>query len=180
MSEIKWPAAEQEGARRGGSFYLGAAVCKRGHVETVDLEPGGPVTVSDACPSCGARMLTACRSCGVRIRGDQFVPGVVSFSTPRRPSFCDGCGAAMPWATRQERIHELENLLDEAEEIDEADLVVIQDHLERLRESSLSERDEKAAWSEVKRRSGDALRSERVSNVLEGLVTAAIRAQLNL
>ena len=43
-----------------------------------------------------------------------------------RPSFCDGCGIAYPWATREERIYELENLFDEAG-IDEADRVVIHD-----------------------------------------------------
>ena len=44
-----------------------------------------------------------------------------------------------PWATREERIFELENLLDE-EDIEEADRVVIQDQLRRLTNAELSDR----------------------------------------
>ena len=68
-----------------------------------------------------------------------------------RPSFCDGCGAAYPWATREERIYELENLLDE-QDIDDADRVVVSDNLRRLREEeALSEKEERVLWERVKR-----------------------------
>ena len=90
------------------------------------------------CPKCGATVLTACPTCDLRIRGDYFVPGVIAVSTAPA-SFCDGCGSAFPWATLEERIFELENLLDE-EDIEEADRVVIQDQLRRLTNAELSDR----------------------------------------
>jgi hypothetical protein len=65
----------------------------------------------------GFGVTTSCRASSVSLRP----PG------PR----CDECGSASPWATREERIFELENLLDE-EDIEEADRVVIQDQLRRL------------------------------------------------
>lgn len=118
---------------------------------TSQAERFGPVRPSGAgvaqnCPKCGATVLTACLNCDLRIRGDYFVPGVIAVSTASRPSFCDGRGSAFPWATREERIFELENLIDE-EDIEEADRVVIQDQLRRLTDAELSDRDERQAWS---------------------------------
>jgi hypothetical protein len=55
------------------------------------------------------------------------------------------------WAAREERIFELENLLDE-EDIEEADRVVIQDQLRRLSDAELIEKDERQAWSVIGRR----------------------------
>lgn len=167
--------------RADGSFYMGAAVCRRGHVETWYLDPRRTDrAVAEKCPTCGARVLTACPSCQRRLRGDYHVPGVIGFSGPEKPSpFCDGCGSALPWASREERIYELENLLDE-EEIDEADRVVIQDQLIRLRDASISEKEEKQAWATIKRRAGGAMKSQPVQRVVEGLVSAAIRSQLGI
>ena len=171
---------------RDGSYHLGSAICRRGHVETEYLRPGASGTVrrsgagvAQNCPKCGATVLTACPNCDLRIRGDYFVPGVIGVSTASRPSFCDGCGSAFPWATQEERIFELENLLDE-EDIEEADRVVIQDQLRRLSDAELTEKDERQAWSVIGRRAGAARKSPSVARVLEGLVTAAVRHQLNI
>ena len=79
----------------------------------------------------------------------------------------------------EEPIYELENLLDE-EDIDEADRVVIQAQLRRLRNSELSEREEKQVWETIKRRAGQAVTSGPVLRVLEGLVSASLRQQLGL
>jgi hypothetical protein len=161
-----------------GSYHLGSAICRRGHVETDYLRPStsGPVRRSGAgvaqnCLKCGATVLTACLNCDLRIRGDYFVPGVIAVSTASRPSFCDGCGSAFPWATREERIFELENLLDR---------VVIQDQLRRLTNAELSDRDERQAWSVIGRRAGAALKNPSVVRVLEGLITAGLRNQLGI
>ena len=99
--------------------------------------------------------------------------------TASRPSFCDGCGSACPWATREERIIELENLLDQ-EDIEEADRVVIQDQLKRLTNAELSDRDERQAWSVIGRRAGAALKNPSVVRLLEGLITAGLRNQLGI
>lgn len=105
------------------------------------------------------------------------MPGVIGFSPDSRPSFCDGCGSAFPWSTREERIYELENLLDE-EDIDEADRAVVQEQLRRLRNANLTERDENQAGETIKRRAGRAVASGPVLRVMEGLVSAALRQQL--
>ncbi|WP_378099601.1 DUF2321 domain-containing protein [Cellulomonas sp. T2.31MG-18] len=175
-----WPDGDIAAMRNGGSYYEGAAICRRGHVETPYIDPSRerPV-IAENCPECGARVLTSCPSCRLRIRGEMFVPGVIGFGDFKRPSFCDGCGAAYPWATRAERIYELENLLDE-EEIDEADRVVVQGDLARLRTQEMNASDEKHAWERVVERSGAALSSGPVQRVLEGLVSAAIRHQLGI
>jgi hypothetical protein len=178
--DAKWPEAEARAMQAGGSWYKGSAVCRRGHVETAYIDPRNTDrAIAENCSTCGARVLTACPSCGLRIRGDYHVPGVFVAASPGTPSFCDGCGSAFPWASREERIYELENLLDEAD-IDEADLVIIQDQLARLRDSSLSDKDEKLAWETIKRRAGEAIKGPAVKRVVEGLVSAAIRHQLGL
>jgi hypothetical protein len=175
---VKWPDKDLEAYREHSSYYKGAAICRRGHVETVHLVPMDLKAIPENCPTCGARVLTGCPNCDLRIRGYYHRPMVVS-NTYKRPSFCDGCGIAHPWATREERIYELENLLDE-EDIDEADRVVIQDQLQRVRNAGLSERDEKQAWDTIKRKAGKAITSAPSQRLVEGLVSAALRQQLGL
>jgi hypothetical protein len=95
------------------------------------------------------------------------------------PKFCDECGVAHPWASREERIFELENILDE-EEIDDADRVVIERHLRELRETDLiEEKREKQLWGDISKRAGGALRGPAI-RVVEGLVSAKIRADLGI
>jgi len=177
---VKWPDKDLASLHRGESYYKGAAVCRRGHVETSFLNPADTNrAIPENCPKCGARVLTACPHCDLRIRGDRFVPGVIGVTSYKPPSFCDDCGSALPWATREERIYELENLLDE-EDIDEAARVVIQDALRRLQSSEFNERDEKQAWQIIKNQAGRAITSGPVVRVIEGLVSAKIRHDLGL
>jgi hypothetical protein len=74
---------------------------------------------------------------------------VVAGPEPVRP-FCDGCGAAHPWATRKERLYELQNILDQ-EDIDEADRLWINEQMDRLRadDGSLNEKQEReiSGWA---------------------------------
>src|SRR5690606_31172769 len=118
-------------------------ICRRGHTATSYLKPGDTYPDDQRCVSCGAAVLISCVSCGLRIRGAYYVPGVFTGHAPSRPSFCDGCGAAHPWATRAERIYELENLLD-GEDLDEADRLYVHERLRELREAEeLDERRER-------------------------------------
>lgn len=175
-----WPDDDVAAMRNRGRYFQGAAICRRGHVEHSSLDPTRErASIAEKCPSCGSDVLTACPNCNLRIRGRLHSPGVVSMTPYPRPSFCDGCGAAYPWATRIERIYELENLLDQ-EEIDQADRVVIQADLARLRTEDLSASDEKRVWERIKSRAGSALTSGPVQRVMEGVVSAAIRSQLGL
>jgi hypothetical protein len=59
-------------------------------------------------------------------------------------------------------------------------MVIIQDQLARLGDSSLSDEDEKQAWETIKRRAGGPIKSSAVERVVEGVVSAAIRHQLGL
>jgi hypothetical protein len=137
---------------RDGSYHLGEATSR---LSTSARALQGRSPIQSGCgrelPEVCCDVLTACPNCDLRIRGDYFLPGVIGVSTASRPSFCDECGSAFPWATREERIFELENLLDE-EDIEEADRVVIQDELRRLGNAVLTEKDERQAWSVVGRR----------------------------
>ncbi|MFI7428490.1 DUF2321 domain-containing protein [Micromonospora sp. NPDC049836] len=176
----RFPVEDIARSHNGQSYYQAAAVCRRGHIETRYLDPGRPYPADSKCPTCGALVLVACGSCGLRIRGDYFAPGVIGFDPSPRPSFCDGCGAAHPWATREERIYELENILDE-EDMDEADRVFIHDRLRELREGEvLDEKRERQLWVQIRDRSGKFISSEPVKKIAETVVSAAIRNQLGI
>jgi predicted RNA-binding Zn-ribbon protein involved in translation (DUF1610 family) len=91
--------------------YRPAAICRRGHPVAVCTTV---YPVSDRCPDCGAKVLTACEKCGGPIQGVYKAPGVMPIEHMYRPpAFCTSCGSPHPWASRDARIHELENILDE-------------------------------------------------------------------
>jgi len=176
-----WPEADIAALRQQDSFRMGAAVCRRGHVLTDQLRPDRleDTVVTPRCKECGGRVLTACPTCRRRIAGDLFVPGVIAFATPDAPSFCDGCGAAFPWASRDERIMELENALDE-EGVADADLAIIRVQLDLLRLGDASEKDERTSWQTIKARAGAVFMNERVQNLVFSLVNTAVRHELGL
>jgi hypothetical protein len=130
-------------------------------------------------------MIIGCENCGLRIRGDYSVVVFPPFRKVKRPlaerpGFCDGCGAAHPWATREERIFELENIVDE-DAIDEADRVFIHDRLRELRESEgLDDRRERLLWTQIRDRSSKFLLSPPVMRITETLITAALRRDLKV
>jgi hypothetical protein len=105
---------------------------------------------------------------------------VIGFASEPLPSCCDGCGAAHPWATREQRICELENILDE-ENIDEADRVFVRDRLRERREAKdLDGKRERQLWTQIRDRSGRFLTSQPVQRIPETVVSAAIRSQLGI
>jgi hypothetical protein len=131
-------------------------------------------------------MIIGCENCGLRIRGDySLVVFGLSFRRGKhplaeRPGFCDGCGAAHPWATREERIFELENIVDE-DAIDEADRVFIHDRLRELREAEgLDDKRERLLWTQIRDRSSKFLLSPPVMKITETLITAALRRDLKI
>ena len=69
--------------------------------------------------------------CEHRIRGNITGNGYFSFETPPNPGFCDICGHLFPWATRSEKIFELENRLD-SEDIEADDRSVIKKGIEQI------------------------------------------------
>ncbi len=100
------------------SYYTSAAVCRRGHVATSDLNRRAQGEWLQYCTACGAEILSWCPTCGTRIKGHHIVPAVGGKYVP--PDFCDFCGAPFPWVGRQGRIYELENRLLAGENVDPA------------------------------------------------------------
>ncbi len=171
-----WPDETLLAAKTGQSFYRAATVCRRGHVEDSFLDKR-PVRRGN-CPTCGARILDACLVCGRRVRGELDVPGVVSFGSGYRPpSFCDACGAAAPWATRNDRLYELENVLDRLE-VDEVDELAVRELFDALR-AHPEPQQERAVWKEINCRVPRLLFEAKLS-LVRGVVPQAVRRELDL
>ena len=68
------------------SYYCSAAVCRRGHVATGNIER---TQIEAHCSKCGANILTACLSCEARLQVYHIVPGVISGAPYEPPDFCE-------------------------------------------------------------------------------------------
>lgn len=139
-----------------GNGYRAATVCKRRHEQSTygETYPGSDL---DFCPVCGADVLSACPSCGRRLRGLSRLStarGAMPTYGRHQWGFCDGCGESYPWATRQELIYKLQNLLDTADISDHDRLMVAEDlqRLQELDESDDSKDERGKLWSAIKRR----------------------------
>jgi hypothetical protein len=153
--------------------YYSAAICRRGHVETSIRElTKGPIGAR--CSDCGARILIACEGCCIRIRG---APKGYSLGYDP-PQFCDSCGAPQPWASREARFYELENLLDE-QDLDPADELKVRDELKALREHpEANEETEAGRWKIVQKLAPGLIAAG--GRIVESVVGAAIKSQLGL
>lgn len=155
-------------------MYKAATVCKRGHPSRWDVteDPGDQL---GCCIECGATMLAKCKECGARIRGDRYDTRSLIF---KPPAFCDNCGRPHPWATRQQRIYELENLLDE-DGIKEADRLVVRQHLDRLRTAEgLDPKEQVRLWSDVKAKAPRLLTAGK--RIAETIMTDWIKREVGL
>ena len=96
------------------------------------------------------------------------------------PRFCDGCGEPLPWATREDCIYQLENILDDAPGIDQATRLLVMEDLERLRTGSdLDSKKEVELWKRIKDRA-PALFKTTALPVLRNVATAATLKALGL
>ena len=157
---------------RSQSYYTSAAVCRRGHVATGNIEG---TQIEARCPKCGAHVLVACPACSARIRGWHVVPGVIGGAPYRPPNFCDHCGSPHPWASRQARLWELENLL-EGEEISDADRLTIREQIEELQNPNLDDQEQAERWSRIRKAAG-AFKGPALA-IFESVTTAAIKAHM--
>ena len=98
------------------SRYLSAEVCRSGHVTSSGIEYS-PEMTAKFCSICGAETIRTCPGCGASIRGEYFVPGVISIGGGYRPpNHCYNCGSAFPW-----KVARLEAAKEQAAEIEELD-----------------------------------------------------------
>ena len=154
-----------------------AVVCRRGHVRTSNLTES-PADLG-FCTECGAEILDRCPCCRIRIRGRDWQPAGVPDSSYTLPMFCDGCGEPFPWATRQQRIYQLENLLDE-EDIDEPTRLLVQEDLQQIRTSAdPDDCQQLEAWQRIKTRA-PGLFAGAAWKISETLLTAFLKDKLGL
>ena len=155
--------------------YGAAAICKRGHIESQDIEWHSP---SDRCPICGAQVLTACPVCDRRIRGVYKASGIAA-SVYDRPDFCDKCGGAFPWVGRTARIYELQNRLDE-EQLDSATELVVREQLEALTNPDLDDDEQIKRWKRIASAAPGFMQKTASSPLVASLLTAYMKKELGL
>jgi hypothetical protein len=163
-----------------------AAVCARGHVQSsrlsnfvhsaivAGLAPEAP-DFRQYCGSCGTRILVACRNCGKGIAGEP-EPNFYGWGLD---SFCWNCGVPYPWATREQRLGQLYNFIDE-EDLDEAEHLAVVEQIAVLSEPVDEVSDEDRV------RAGQRLRGispkvwEAALPILQTLLTAKAKQELGL
>ncbi len=155
-------------------------MCRRGHVQAYSLKEEPEPDDLGKCSRCGADVRSRCTNCGLRIRGRKYRPRVVSASGFSPPPFCDGCGAAHPWATRDQRLYELQNILDQ-EEIDDVDRLWIDEQMDRLRadDGTMTDKQQKDIWLGVKKRA-PGLFDAAGKALLGGVISAGVRAMIGV
>jgi hypothetical protein len=127
-------------------------------------------------------LLSTCASCGERIRGVLLTPGVINLGqTYTPPPFCDKCGSPHPWAGRQARIYELQNLLDE-EGLDSATELAVREQLDALVDPDLDEREQAKRWKRIKSAVPGFLDLEKAATqpILTSLLTAWLKKEVGL
>ena len=135
---------------------------------------------SERCAECGAKILIECPTCGQGIRGRYIVPGVVNLGqTYSPPDFCDSCGLPFPWAGRQARIYELQNLLDE-EDLDDATALTVREQLQALMDPDLDERQQAQHWKRIKEAAPGFLDKAATHPVVTSLLTAWLKKEVGL
>ncbi|MBL8775336.1 MAG: DUF2321 domain-containing protein [Acidimicrobiales bacterium] len=159
------------------NYYSEACVCRRGHVYVTDTSRMPP---SDHCETCGAMLITHCVDCDEALRGLSAPPGkMVAYKSPYDPpSFCFNCGGPFPWASRQARLWELENRLDEEAGLTEADRLTIHEQLEDLRSGELSDEEATERWQRLHDVAPGAL--AKAVKVVETVATAYTMKKLGL
>ena len=182
MTNIQWPQDFHNSQLSGRGYYNGSAICLRGHVETNHLSPTRDSDdINKRCAKCGALVFVACPSCNFRIRGAFHSIAGFTKSVETCPSFCDQCGKAFAWASREERIFELENLLFENEELEESHKDQIRANMEHLKNMDLALREQEKRWLNVVRITGKTvLTNPRILDLITSLTDAAMRAQMGL
>lgn len=169
FGELSRPVGERS------SRYTSAIVCRRGHVYASDASRAHP---AERCAKCGAKLQATCASCDTPVRGRLVVPGVVSAAPWGPGKFCHQCGSPFPWADRQARIYELQNILDEQDDLDEATRLAVAEQLSALQVDDLDEADQVERWSKIKKLAPGFVDSGQA--IIETVATAAIKAALGL
>jgi hypothetical protein len=91
--------------RTPDGLHYDACICLHGHVLTSSGDH--PFTPGEHCGKCGSAVIDECPNCHEPIRGMRVDTSVVYY---KPPSYCHGCGRALPWM--QEKLATAKDLLD--------------------------------------------------------------------
>lgn len=84
-----------------------AAICERGHVAGRVIEVNSFLDeVGKYCQECGASIHGSCPNC--------FLTLTPLGTQQQIPAFCKQCGLPYPWATREQRVFHVQNVLAKA------------------------------------------------------------------
>jgi hypothetical protein len=170
-----------------------AAVCKRGHLVTVDAgRIPEPSDVAVHCQDCGARAVRACGACEAPLLGvapftlihrrqPLYTVEAPAWTNESwlRPEFCWRCGSPWPWVDRAGRIHHLENLLDD-EDMEPATELAIREQLAALADPDLDDREVERRWRKVVELAPEFWEKSGARAVATTLMTAAVKRALGL
>jgi hypothetical protein len=136
---------------------------------------------------CGARVIGACLHCGLRFRGVRITSQrdvelcqfrqPLDYVDPYEVAFCERCGGSHPWATREQQLQQLENLV-RAQQLGVEDSRRAVAALRALEEPGDSEEAELSLWRTVLKHA--PMLKDSVGRVAESLLTAWIKQQLGL
>lgn len=179
LKDAKWPQDEVAAMKNRGHYHQAMAICKRGHKYSTRLDPAKNDFAPDKCTTCGKEILVKCPNCDCRIRGNKVGGGYFDFEEADAPGFCDNCGHLFPWATREQRIFELENRLD-VDEIDEEDRKIIGQELAKLVNPDLPAEEEQRIWNKISEKAGQTFRNPVVIEVIQGIASKAILKSMGM
>lgn len=161
------------------------AYCKRGHLASGTvisvkgrMDLNGPV--DKFCAQCGAGVILGCSECSAPF------PAPAGFTTNMDPDpFCRQCGSPQSWTSREKRVLQLANLLED-ENLDEATRLAATEAIAELAEpvtgdeASDSELEDRqvAATGRLKSLAPGAW--EFLSPVVQSLVTDAVKRRAGL
>lgn len=155
-----------------------AVVCAKGHTitSTLDHVPGPEGQKYGFCDKDGTPLLARCGGCGMRIKGNEPPSRLIGYVGYEPPSFCDCCGGAHPWATREDRLSQLQYLADA--ETDQDRRKAAHAALEHLKREGLGRRAEKKLWKQVQKNAPTLIRTG--WKAAEPLLTEYLKHKLHL
>jgi hypothetical protein len=106
-------------ASRGSQVWSPDIASRRG--------PTREKLVPQYCGICGGQVLTECPSCSTPLLKIKYLAG------EREPyAFCSGCGESFPWATREQRVSKIRNLLNLDSTLSDSDRLELLDAIQEL------------------------------------------------
>jgi hypothetical protein len=155
---------------------MDVALCRRGHVVAF-AESGLFIDLAKFCDRCGAAVYSSCPSCCA-----PFPSGVLTFTQFEYPrAFCRRCGLPFPWATREDIVAHLQNVLAEDRDLAEGDRRVLAEQLDSLRRAPVDAAIQDRQLRALERlRAAGAKHWEDILPVLTPILTAELERALGL